>query len=96
LTDKGVQFESINYIDHPLSVDKLKQLLDNAGLKPEDAVRRGEDVYRQLVAGKNLNDSQLIHLMAAHPELIQRPIVVRGQKAVLARPVEKLADLDIK
>jgi arsenate reductase len=46
--------------------------------------------------GKNLSDEQLVRVMAKYPELIQRPIVVRGNKAVLARPVEKLADLGIK
>ena len=96
MTDKKIDFESISYIDHPLSAERLKELLDNAGLEPGDALRRGEDAYRQFVAGKDLNDSQLIQIMATHPELIQRPIVVRGKKAVLARPVDKLADLGIK
>jgi arsenate reductase len=96
LTAKGIEFESVNYIEHPLSADKLKELLDQAGLKPQDALRRGEDAYRQHVAGKDLTDSQLIDLMASHPDLIQRPIVVRGKKAVLARPAGKLADLDLK
>jgi arsenate reductase (glutaredoxin) len=48
------------------------------------------------VAGKELNDSELIALMAKHPELIQRPIVVRGNKAVLARPVERLSEIELK
>lgn len=95
MTAKGIEFESINYIDHPLSVDKLTQLFDAAGLRPQDALRRGEDAYRQHIAGKDLTDKQLIELMAAHPELIQRPIVTRGRKAVLARPAENLADLGI-
>lgn len=96
MTAKGIEFESINYIDHPLSAEKLKELLDQAGLRPQDALRRGEDAYREYVAGKDLADGQLIQLMAAHPVLIQRPIVVKGEKAVLARPAEKLADLNIK
>lgn len=92
---KGIEFESINYIEHPLSADQLEKLLNQAGLRPQDALRRGEDAYREWVAGKNLSDRQLIELMAAHPELIQRPIVTKGQKAVLARPAGKLADLGI-
>lgn len=96
MTAKGIGFKSVNYIDHPLSADKLKTLLSQAGLKPQDALRRGEDAYRQHVAGKDLTDSQLIALMAAHPELIQRPFVVKGKKAVLARPAIKLADLGIE
>lgn len=96
MADKGIDFETINYIDHPLSVEELSQLFEKAGLKPADALRHGEDAYRQFVAGKDLTDTQLIQIMAMHPELIQRPIVVRGQRAVLARPAGKLVDLDIQ
>jgi arsenate reductase len=96
LTAKGVDFEAINYMEEVLSPDALKQLLCSAGLRPQDAIRTNEAAYRQHVAGKNLSDEQLIGVMAEHPELIQRPIVVRGNKAVLARPVDKLVDLGIK
>jgi arsenate reductase (glutaredoxin) len=96
LTAKGIGFESVNYMEEPLSASQLQHLLRSAGLKPHDALRRNEDAYRQHVAGKDLSDEQLLRVMAEHPELIQRPIVVRESKAVLARPVEKLAELGIK
>jgi arsenate reductase len=96
LTAKGVDFETINYTEQRLSADDLKHLLHSAGLNPQDALRTNETTYRQHVLGKNLSDEQLIHLMVEHPELIQRPFVVRGTQAVLARPVDKLADLGIK
>jgi arsenate reductase len=96
LTAKGIGFESVNYMESPLPANELARLLHSAGLKPQDAIRTNEAAYRQYVAGKNLSDEQLVQIMAEHPELIQRPIVVRGSKAVLARPVENLADLGIK
>jgi arsenate reductase len=96
LTAKGIGFESVNYMESPLPANELARLLHSAGLKPQDAIRTSEGAYRQYVAGKNLSDEQLVQIMAEHPELIQRPIVVRGSKAVLARPVENLADLGIK
>jgi len=96
LTAKGVAFESINYMEEPLSANELKRLLDSAGLKPQDALRTNEGAYRQHVAGKGLSDEKLIEVMTEFPELIQRPIVVRGNKGVLARPAEKLVDLGIK
>lgn len=96
MTAKGVDFETINYMEEVLSADALKGLLRSAGLRPQDALRTNEAAYRQHVAGKNFSDDQLIRVMAEHPELIQRPIVVRGNKAVLARPVDKLMDLGIK
>ncbi len=94
MTAKGVKFESVNYIEKPLSANSLKQLLRRAGLKPGDVVRTKEAAYKQLVAGKDLNDDELLELMAKHPELLQRPIVVRGDRAVLARPISKIDELD--
>lgn len=96
MTEKGVEFETVNYIEKPLSAAGLKQLLQQAGLKPQEVLRTKEDAYRECVAGKNLNDEKLLAVMARHPELIQRPIVVRGNKAVLAREIEKLRDLGIE
>jgi arsenate reductase (glutaredoxin) len=96
LTAQGVEFETVNYIEHPMSADELKLLLRRAGLTPLDVLRTKEPAYREFVAGKNLADDELLELMAEHPELLQRPIVVRGDKAVLARPVANLAKLGIK
>lgn len=90
-----MDYRTINYIEEPLSADALKQLLRSAGLRPQDALRTNESAYRQYVAGRNLSDDLLVRVMAEHPELIQRPIVTRGGKAVLARPVERLAELGI-
>ena len=96
MTEKRVDFESVNYTEQELSAHQLKDLLHRAGLTPQDAMRTNEAAYRQHVAGKALSDDQLIRLMVEHPELIQRPLVVRGNKAVLARPADKLAELGIK
>jgi len=96
LTERGVEYESVNYIEHPLSADELKKLLQLAGLTPHDVLRTKEPAYRELVVGKNLDNEQLLQVMAAHPELLQRPIVTREDKAVLARPIENLAKLGIK
>ena len=98
MTAQGVEVESVNYIEHPLSVEELKGLLRRAGVKPQDVLRIKESAYRELVAGKNLGDEKLLQLMAAHPELLQRPLVARNDndKAVLARPVENLKKLGIK
>ncbi len=96
MTEKGVAFESVRYIETPLSANELKQLLRSAGLKPEEVVRKNEPAYREHVSGTSLTDAQFIELLVKYPELLQRPIVVRGSKGVLARPVERLNDLGIK
>jgi len=91
-----VELESVNYIEKPLSALELRQLLRRAGLRPHEVMRPKEPAYKQYVADKDLSDAELIAVMAAHPELLQRPIVVREGKAVLARPVENLAKLGLK
>ena len=91
-----MEYESVNYIEHPLSANELKKLLQRAGLSPNDVLRTKEPAYRELVAGKNLDNEQLLQVIAAHPELLQRPIVAREDKAVLARPFGNLAKLGIK
>ena len=96
MTEKGVEFESVNYIAAPMSAAGLKRLFQQARLKPEEFLRTKEDSYRQYVAGRDLTDNELLAVMAKHPELIQRPIVLRGKKAVLARDIERLAELDIR
>jgi arsenate reductase len=96
LTAKGVDYQTINYFTEPLSVDALKQLLRSAGLRPQDALRMNEEAYRKFMAGRDLSDDEIVRIMADHPELIQRPIVTRGDKAVLARPVDRLEKLGIE
>lgn len=96
MTAKGIDFESVNYMEERLSANELKQLLRGAGLSPQDALRTNEGAHPQHVAGKNLSDDELLQIMAEYPELLQRPIVVRENKAVLARPVDKLTELGIK
>jgi arsenate reductase (glutaredoxin) len=96
LTEKGIQFESIDYTKQLLSANDLKRLLRSAGLKPQEALRKNEAAYKQCVADKNLNDEQLIRVMVEHSELIQRPIVSRAGKAVLARPADRLSEVGIE
>lgn len=92
----GVGFTTVKYLETPPSAKELKQLFKQAGLRPQEAIRTKEPAYDKYVIGKNLTDDQLVQIMAEHIELLQRPIVVRGTKAVLARPVNKLAGFNLK
>ena len=95
MTEKGVAFESVNYMEKPLSANELTRLLRTAGLRPHDVMRTKEAAYQELVKDRDLSDKELIRVMVEHPELIQRPIVSRGDKAVLARSLDKLAELGL-
>ena len=78
----------------PLSEKKLRELVRKMGIKPRELLRTSEAIYRELGLGKKeLSDDELISLMVKHPDLIQRPIVERGDRAVLGRPPENIKRL---
>ena len=94
LRDAGVDFTKVNYYIEPISKEKLTELVAKMKISPRDLLRKSEPIYRELgLAKEELNDDQLIALMVKHPDLMQRPIVERGKKAVLGRPTEKVDDL---
>jgi arsenate reductase len=89
-----VHFEKINYYISALSERKLRELIKKMGIKPRELLRTNETVYRELGLGKKeFSDDEIISLMAKHPDLIQRPIVERGRRAVLGRPAENVKAL---
>lgn len=91
LRESGVDFEKVNYYIEPLTKERLAELLRKMKMKPRELLRISEQVYRDLgLAKKELPDDKLIELMVKHPDLIQRPIVERGNRAVLGRPVENV------
>ena len=94
LRESGVPFEKVNYYLEPLSETKLTELIRKMGIKPRDLLRTSEPVYRQLnLARGEFSDAQIVSLMVQHPDLIQRPIVEKGDRAVLGRPVENVKQL---
>lgn len=94
LRESGVEFEKVNYYTEPLTEKKLKELLRKMRLRPRDILRTSEALYRELELGqREPSDDELIALMIEHPDLIQRPIVERGERAVLGRPVENIKAL---
>ena len=94
LRESGVDFTKVNYYIEPLSEKKLRQLIEKMGIKPRELLRTSESIYRELELGKKeLPDADLIALLVKHPDLIQRPIVERGGRAVLGRPTENVRAL---
>lgn len=91
LREHAVSFEKVNYYIEPLSKKKLTELIRKMKIKPRDLLRTSEPIYRELGLAKgDFTDDQLIGLMVEHPDLIQRPIVERGDRAVLGRPTENV------
>jgi len=93
LRESGVSFEKVNYYVQPLTKKKLTELIRKMNLKPRDLLRK-EPIYKELgLAEDKFSDSELISLMIEHPDLLQRPIVERGDRAVLGRPTENVKEL---
>jgi arsenate reductase len=94
LHDAGVEPTVIDYLKEPLSKTRLRELLKEMGLKPRDLLRRKENLYAELhLDDPALSDADLIAAMAAHPILIERPIVVTDKGAVLCRPPERVEEV---
>ncbi len=90
---QGIEATIVEYLKTPPGKEELRALLQKLGMKPAEIVRRGEDVFKENYAGKTLDDEQWLDALVAHPILIERPIVVRGDKAIIGRPPEKVLDL---
>lgn len=94
LRESGVDFSKVNYYLEPLGNQKLKELISKMKITPRDLLRKSEPVYRELGLEKGeFTDDEIISLMVKHPDLIQRPIVERGKRAVLGRPTENVQEL---
>jgi arsenate reductase len=94
LQDKGVDFDRVDYHVEPLSEAEIRALVEKTGRPARELFRAREAVHEELGLGeREVDDDEAIALMAEHPELMQRPVVVRGDRAVLARPVERVLEL---
>ncbi|MFO7674684.1 MAG: arsenate reductase (glutaredoxin) [Lutibacter sp.] len=88
LQESKLPFEIINYLETPLSTTELTEIIKLLGIPPIDLVRKNEAIWKEIYKGKNLSDSEIITAMVKNPKLIERPIVIRNNKAVIGRPPE--------
>jgi arsenate reductase len=94
LEEKGITPDIVLYLDTPPSAAELKKLIKKLGITPRDLLRKGEDIYKENnLKDESLSDSALIEAMVKHPKLIERPIVVNGDKARLGRPPESVLEI---
>jgi arsenate reductase len=94
LKEEGLDFERVNYFVDPLDEITLREILSKAGLSPRDVLRTRDRVYSELnLDSDDVSDDVLLAALVAHPSLLQRPIIVRGDSAVLGRPIENVRAL---
>jgi len=93
LKEKGINANIVKYLETSPSKEQLKDVLKKLNMKASELLRTGEDIYKELNLKNVIDEEQLIEIMVEHPILIERPIIIKGDKAVIARPIEKLEEL---
>lgn len=93
LEEKGIKPEVVKYLENTPTAAEIKSVLKKAGLNAHDLIRTGEAVYKEKYKGQNLSEAEWIEAMVENPILIERPVVILGDKALIARPPEKVLEL---
>ncbi|WP_272148971.1 arsenate reductase (glutaredoxin) [Tenacibaculum aiptasiae] len=93
LEESGKEFEIVKYLDNIPSKEELTEVISLLNISPIELVRKNEKIWKEEFKGKDLSDSEIIDAMITNPKLIERPIVLNGNKAVIGRPPENILDI---
>jgi len=93
LENSGKEFEIIKYLENIPTYSELSSIIDKLQIKPIDLVRKNETIWKENYKGKELSDKEIISAMIQEPKLIERPIVINGNKAVIGRPLENISTI---
>ena len=93
ITEKGSDVTVVEYLKTPPTKEELKDLLKKLNIPAKDLIRKGEQIFKDNFKGKELSEDEWIDAMVEYPKLIERPIVVNGDKAVIGRPPEKVLEI---
>jgi arsenate reductase len=93
LEKSGKEFEIIKYLDNKLSEKELEEIIQLLNLSPIDLVRKNEKIWKEHFKGKELSDKEIIKAMIENPKLIERPIVINKNKAVIGRPAATILEI---
>ena len=93
LETKKADYKVIKYLDIPLAAEKLAKIIKILGIKPIELIRKNETVWKENFKNLDFSDAELIQVMAKYPQLIERPIVINGDKAIIGRPPKRILDI---
>jgi len=93
LENSGKEYEIVKYLENTPTIDELKNIITLLGISPIELVRKNEAIWKEDYKGKKLTDEEIINAMIENPKLIERPIVLNGNKAVIGRPTETILDI---
>lgn len=88
LNDLADDFETVLYLENPISENELTEIIKLLGISPIDLVRKNESIWKDNYKGKQLSNKEIITAMVSNPKLIERPIVINNGKAIVGRPPE--------
>jgi arsenate reductase len=92
LEESGKDFLIVKYLDIPMKKEEIKKVLELLDISAEELIRKNEKVWKENYKDQDLSEEDLLEAMQEHPKLIERPIVVNGEKAVIGRPPEKIKE----
>lgn len=93
LKEQGIEPEIVEYLKTPPDFDTLKSVIQKLGIAPLELIRKNEKIFKENYKGKDLSDDEWIRAMVDNPKLIERPIIIKGDKAVIGRPKENILEL---
>ncbi|MBL1409910.1 ArsC/Spx/MgsR family protein [Sphingobacterium faecale] len=93
LTKEQANVDIVHYLDHPLNKEELTGILQILQLKPLELIRTKEPLFQEKFAGKVLSDEEWIDVLLSYPILMERPIIIKGNKGVIARPTQRIYDI---
>ncbi len=93
LEQKNEDITIIKYLETPPNKEELSEIINLLGILPIDLVRRNETIWKENFKGKDMTDDEIIKALADHPKLIERPIVIKNNKAIIGRPPQKVIDI---
>ncbi|AJW61544.1 Arsenate reductase [Elizabethkingia miricola] len=92
LENQNIDFELINIIQNPLNKQEVASVLQKLGMKAEDLVRKSDALFKEKYVGQELDEDDWVNVLVDNPTLIQRPVVIKDNKAVIGRPLENIVD----
>jgi arsenate reductase len=93
LNEKGEDVEIVEYLKDVPSEKDLRELIKKLNIKPELLIRKKESVFKEQFSNQNYSDDEWIQIMHQHPILIERPIIIKGKKAIIGRPLQHIVDI---
>ncbi|HLT65074.1 MAG TPA: arsenate reductase (glutaredoxin) [Flavobacterium sp.] len=93
LNENNIEYQIIAYLDNPLTQEEIKDVLKKLNISPIDLIRKNEAIWKEKYKNATLTDEEIVEAMVQHPKLIERPIFINDDRAVIGRPTERITEI---